>query len=108
GRRRRGPRGSGGRGTTTLLGSSGEKGAARAQGPRRRGGGGSWRSGGAAGADHRQVDLEGDLLADEHPTGLQGGVPVHAPVLAVDGGAALEAHPLVAERVDGVAGVGEV
>src|SRR5690606_7473062 len=58
--------------------------------------------------DRRDVELEVDLLAHEDAAGLQGGVPVHAPVLAVDGGLALEADALVAERVDGRAGVGEV
>src|SRR6476659_11485172 len=50
-------------------------------------------------ADRRDVELELDLLGDEHAAGLEGGVVGQAPVLAVDGGAALEADAQVAERV---------
>ena len=42
-------------------------------------------------ADRRDVELELDLVGDQHAAGLERGVPGHAPVLAVDGGAALEA-----------------
>src|SRR5882757_3949583 len=59
-------------------------------------------------ADGGDVELQADLLRDQHATGLQGGVEVHAPVLAVDGGLALEACPLVAVGVGGHAGVLEV
>src|SRR3546814_9230287 len=48
-----------------------------------------WGSAGVVGADGGDLELEGDLLADEHAAGFQGGVPVDAPVLAVDGGGAL-------------------
>src|SRR3546814_13950691 len=54
--------------------------------------------------DGRDVELELDLLGDEHATGLERGVPGEAPVLAVDGDLALEAHADVAERVLGGAG----
>jgi hypothetical protein len=56
----------------------------------------------------RHFELEGDLLADEHTTGFEGGVPVDAPIPAVDGGRAVEADALVAVGVDGAAGVREV
>src|SRR3546814_7848281 len=42
-----------------------------------------WGSAGVVGADGGDLELEGDLLADEHAAGFQGGVPVDAPVLAV-------------------------
>src|ERR1700712_4410015 len=54
------------------------------------------------------LELQGDLLRDQHTAGLQGGVEVDAPVLAVDRGAALEAGALVAPRVHGQAGELEV
>src|SRR6478672_10520363 len=60
-----------------------------------------WRSGVL---DGRDVELELDLLADEHAAGLERGVPGQAPVLAVDGGRALEADAQVAEGVTGRAG----
>src|SRR3546814_16771381 len=56
--------------------------------------------------DGRDVELELDLLGDEHATGLERGVPGEAPVLAVDGDLALEAHADVAER--GLGGAGEL
>src|SRR3546814_3128690 len=67
-----------------------------------------WGSAGVVGADGGDLELEGDLLADEHAAGFQGGVPVDAPVLAVDGGGALEADAGVVVRVDGAAAVLEV
>ena len=65
-------------------------------------------SGVVAGAHGRDLELEGDLLADEHAARFERRIPADAPVLAVDRGRALEADPLVAERVDGGAGVVEV
>src|SRR6478752_789965 len=50
-------------------------------------------------ADRRDVELELDLLRDQHAAGLERGVPAQAPVLAVDAGATLEADAQVAERV---------
>src|SRR3954447_21370886 len=55
----------------------------------------------SGGLDGRDLELERDLLAHQHAAGLQRGVPGDAPVLAVDGDAALEADPVVAERVLG-------
>ena len=49
--------------------------------------------------DGGDVDLEDDFVADQEPSGLQGRVPVHAPVLAVDRGAAFKPGAQVAERV---------
>ena len=81
------------------------------------------RTGGPAGSERESgvldggdVELQLDLLGDEHAAGLERGVPGEAPVLAVDGDLALEAHAEVAERVlsgagllehdgDGLAGV---
>jgi len=57
--------------------------------------------------DGRDLDVEGDLLADEHAASLEGRVPDDAVVLAVDRGLALEAGPYVAEGVLGGAEVGE-
>src|SRR5690606_19646178 len=54
---------------------------------------------GSGSLDGRDLELEGDLLADQDTTGLQGGVPGDAEVLAVDDDRALEAGALVAERV---------
>ncbi len=54
------------------------------------------------------LELEGHLLADQDAAGLEGCVPVHAPVLAVDGRLAFEPDPGVAERVDGGTAVLEV
>src|SRR5688500_14942002 len=59
-------------------------------------------------ADRRDVELELDLVGDEDAAGLERGVPGEAPVLAVDGDLALEAHAGVAERVDGRAGLLEL
>ena len=50
-------------------------------------------------ADRGDVELELDLVGDEDAAGLERGVPGEAPVLAVDGGLALEADADVAERV---------
>src|SRR5690349_23477848 len=60
---------------------------------------------GSGGLDRREVELELDLLRDEHATGLEGGVPGEAEVLAVDLRGALEADPDVAEGVLGRAGL---
>src|SRR4051794_14969966 len=49
--------------------------------------------------DRRDVELELDLVRDEDATGLEGGVPADAPVLAVDGRGALEPGADVAEGV---------
>src|SRR4051812_12757165 len=54
--------------------------------------------------DGRDVELEADLVGDEHAAGLERGVEGDAPVLAVDRGGALEAGADVAERVLGEAG----
>src|SRR6187402_213731 len=59
-------------------------------------------------ADRGDVELELDLLGDEDAAGLERGVPGEAPVLAVDGGLALEADAGVAERVHGGAGLLEL
>ena len=59
----------------------------------------------SGGADRRDVELELDLLGDEDAAGLERGVPGQAPVLAVDGGATLEADAQVAERVLGGTGL---
>ena len=50
--------------------------------------------------DRRDFELERDLVADQKAAGLQCRVPVHAPVLTVDLGAALETGTQVAERID--------
>src|SRR6187455_2023585 len=63
---------------------------------------------GVVGADGRDLELQGHLLADEDTARLERGVPVHAPVLAVDGRPTLEPDAVVAERVDGRTGVVEV
>src|SRR5690606_27448842 len=46
-----------------------------------------------------RVDLDLDLVADEHPTGLERRVPLDPPVLAVDGGRRREPGAGVAPRV---------
>src|SRR6202012_5077902 len=51
--------------------------------------------------DQGELELEGDLVADQDAAGLQGRVPGDAVVLAVDGDRAPEADPQVAERVLG-------
>ena len=56
-----------------------------------------WKSGRL---DGRDLELQGHLLGDEHATGLEGGVPDEAEVLAVDVDLAAQAHALVAERVE--------
>ena len=56
-------------------------------------------------ADRADVELELDLVRDEHAAGLERGVPGEAPVLAVDGDVTLEADPDVAERVLSGAGL---
>lgn len=43
------------------------------------------------GADQRDVELQGDLVAHQHAAGLQGEIRGHAEVRAVDGGLSLEA-----------------
>src|SRR6185312_15959767 len=53
-------------------------------------------SGGLVGLD---LEDELDLVRDEEATGLEGGVPVEAPVLAVHGRGAVEAGLRVAVRV---------
>ena len=55
--------------------------------------------------DRGDVELELDLLGDEDAAGLERGVPGQAPVLAVEGGRALEADAQVAEGVLGRAGL---
>jgi hypothetical protein len=49
--------------------------------------------------DQGELELERDLVADEHATGIELRIPGHAPVLAVDAARALEAGAQVAERV---------
>src|SRR4051794_22541328 len=49
--------------------------------------------------DDLGLDLDGDLLADDHTTRLEGLVVGEAPVLAVDLGAGVEAGPAHAPRV---------
>src|SRR3954447_1988937 len=56
------------------------------------------------GLDRRDVELELDLVRDEHAAGLERGVPAEPPLLAVQGGCTLEADAGVAERVLGRAG----
>src|SRR5699024_5251377 len=46
------------------------------------------------------VDLDRDLLADEHATGFERGVPGDAPVLAIDLATGTEAHDLAPPRGD--------
>src|SRR3954454_23399142 len=58
--------------------------------------------------DGGDVELELDLVRHQEATGLERGVPGQAPLLAVEGGAALEAEAGVAERVLGRAGQLEV
>src|SRR3546814_14558912 len=67
-----------------------------------------WGSAGVVAADGGDLELEGDLLADEHAAVFEGGVPVDAPFLAVDFGGPLEACACVVVRVDGAAVVLEV
>ena len=57
--------------------------------------------------DQLDVDLEGDLLGDEQPAGLQQHVPGQAPVLAVDG-AGVEDGTVVGPRVGGVTEVADI
>src|SRR5438067_11568138 len=45
------------------------------------------------------VELDGDVLADEEPAGLEGGVPGEAEVLAVDGGGGREPGAGAAPRI---------
>src|SRR6188472_3238029 len=54
--------------------------------------------------DGGDVEVELDLVRHQEATGLEGGVPGQAPVLAGEGGLTLEADPQVAERVAGGAG----
>ena len=49
--------------------------------------------------DGGDLELEGDLVADQHATSLETGVPADAPVPAVDDDGALEAGAEVAVRV---------
>ncbi len=49
--------------------------------------------------DRRHVELEGHLVGDQEPAGLEGDVPRQPPVLAVQLDPALEARAEVAERV---------
>src|SRR5207244_5203953 len=48
----------------------------------------------------RYVELEGHAFAHEHPAGFEGGVPLEAPLLAVDRDRTREADADVAPRVD--------
>src|SRR6476469_7338696 len=52
----------------------------------------------------RDVELQLDLLGDQHAAGLERGVPGQVPVLAVDRGRTLEADAQVAEGVTRRAG----
>src|SRR6185437_2605709 len=61
-----------------------------------------------SGADQRDVELKGDLVAYQHAASLQGEIGGHAEVPAIDDGLALEASPQVAVRVLGRALVLEV
>ena len=63
---------------------------------------------GSGALDRADVEVQLDPLGDEHAAGLERGVPGQAPVLAVDGGAALEADAQVAEGVTGRAGLLEL
>src|SRR5699024_9251931 len=47
--------------------------------------------------DEGELELQGDLVADEHTTGIELRIPGHAPVLAVDAAGALESGAEVAE-----------
>src|SRR5699024_10391471 len=49
--------------------------------------------------DQRELELQGDLVADEYTTGIELRIPGHAPILAVDAPRALESGPEVAEGI---------
>ena len=49
--------------------------------------------------DEGELELERELVADEHATGIELRIPRHAPVLAIDAAGALETGTQVAERV---------
>src|SRR6266567_9449210 len=55
--------------------------------------------GGSGVLDRGDLELEGDLVADQDAAALERGVPGDPVVLAVDRHRALEPDPLVAERV---------
>src|SRR5690606_10618976 len=55
----------------------------------------------ARGRDGRDLERDPDLVADEDATGLEGGVPGEAVLLAGDLGSGGEADAGVAERVGG-------
>src|SRR6516225_8026610 len=59
------------------------------------------RPGGSGVLDRGDLELEGDPIADQDAAALERGVPVDAPVLAVDRDRALETGPQVTERVLG-------
>src|SRR5687768_13853813 len=50
--------------------------------------------------DGRHLDLDVDLVADEHAAGLQWSIPCDAPILAVQRARSLEPRANVAEGVD--------
>src|SRR5205807_2050146 len=54
------------------------------------------------------IEIDGHRLADQEPTGLEGGVPTEAEVLAVDLGGSGEAGSGAAPRIAGHAFVGDV
>src|SRR5699024_3297132 len=58
--------------------------------------------------DRRDVHVDLDFFADQHATRLERGVPVQAPLLAVDGHTALQPEAFVAERVGCESGVRHV
>src|SRR5215207_291609 len=58
-------------------------------------------SGRSGGLDCGDLELEGDLVADQDAAGLERGVPGDAVVLAVDDGRAFEPSSQVAVRVGG-------
>src|SRR5437763_1172714 len=64
------------------------------------------RIGARSALDRGDLELEGDLVADQDAAGLERGVPGDAPVLAVHDDAALEADPAVARVQDVRAGQG--
>src|SRR5690349_24474545 len=58
---------------------------------------------------HRlHVDVDLDLVAHEHPTGLEGGIPGEPPLAAVDLRVGAEAHALAAPGILPASLVGDV
>src|SRR5690606_4100341 len=64
------------------------------------------RRGSGSALDRSDLELDGHLFGDQDSAGFEGGIPVDAPVLAVDLGGAFEPDAGVAPRVDG--GTGEL